>query len=368
MRNGGNGRWWMTIWVGVVAGVGLALPGWAADAELAKLIEEAKKEGEVHYIDATNQPRTQQLLDRAFRRKYGLPDSFKFTHTLQGTGQVVATVQQEIKAGQHTIDVVWVGAPAFFKAAAKDGHLLPYVPSEWKLYERSMKRVGVEADPPHWITPSAYSFVPAWNRKCPGFANVQIKSWKDLVNPAFKGKMIVADVRKSFTYTATWLGLEGALGKDYWPRFVETTTPAIFFRTEESLQKVLSCEYPIQHMQLSGRVYQRVQQDPTLDVAVSWPEEGVVVLGVPMAILKGSKRPNAAKLLVEFLLSEEGMQAYIDGEALFSFREGFKVPEATKKYTPEIDKVKAIPVNWSALTLSEVRRVQNDFRKILNVD
>lgn len=356
------------------AGAALALaaagaaPAGAADAELARLVEAAKKEGEVHYIDALNQPKTHAMLDRAFRKKYGLPDSFKFTHTLQGTGQVVATVQQEIKAGQHTIDVVYLAAPGFFKAAAKEGHFLPYVSPEWKHYEATVKRVGVEVDPPHWITPSAYAFVPVWNRKCPGFATVQIKSWRDLANPAFKGKMIVADVRKSVTYAATWFGLESALGKDFWPRYVEATQPIIIFRTEESLQKVMSCEYPIQNFQLSGRVYQRVREDRTLDLGVGWPEEGVVVLGVQIAILKGSRRPNAGKLLVDFLLSEEGMQAFIEGEGVFSLRGGFRAPQAVVKYTPNIDQVKAIPVNWAGLTLAGVKKVQDDFRRILKVD
>ncbi len=368
MRNGRWAGWARGAGAALAAALLGATPGWAADAELARLIEAAKKEGEVHYIDATNQPKTQELLDRAFRKKYGLPDSFKFTHTLQGTGQVVASVQTEIKAGQHTIDLVWVGAPGFFRAAAKEGHLLPYTSPEWKHFERPMKRAGVEAEPPNWVVPSAYSFVPVWNRKCPGFANVQIKGWKDMLNPAFKGKMIIGDVRKSFTYAATWVGMEGTLGKDYFPRFVESTQPAIFFRTEESLQKVMSCEYPIQLWQLSGRVYQRVQEDKSLDLGVAWPEDGVVVLGVPLAILKGTKRPNAAKLLMDFLLSEEGMQAYIGGEALFTFREGFKLSEAVRKYTPEVDKVKAMPVNWPALSIAEVKKVQDEFRKLLRVD
>ncbi len=365
-------RPWLRGTVGACAAIaallGGAAAGPAADAALAKLIEEAKKEGGVHYIDAVITPKTQAGLDRAFRKKYGLPESFKFTHTLQGTGQVVASVQQEIKAGQHTIDLVWVGAPAFFKAAAKDGHLLPFVPPEWKHYERVVKRLGIEADPPHWITPSAYSFVPAWNRKCPGFATVQIKSWKDLLNPAFRGKMMIGDVRKSFTYAATWVGMEGALGKDYFPKFVELTQPAIFFRTEESLQKVISCEYPIQIWQSPGRVFERAREIPTLDVGLAWPEEGVVLVAVPMAILKGSKRPNAAKLLLDFLLSEEAMHEYVSGELRFSFREGFKNPEAVRQYMPDVDKVKALPMNWAALTLAEIRKVQEDFRRILRVD
>jgi len=351
---------------GTLAGWGAR--GWGADGELARLIEAAKKEGEVHYIDAMVQPKTHALLDQAFRKKYGLPESFKFTHTLQGTGQVVASVQQEIKADQHTIDVVWVAAPAFFKAAAKAGHFLSHASPEWKHYERMVKRLGIEAEPPQWITPVAYTFVPVWNRKCPGFANVQIRSWKDVVNPAFKGKMIIADVRRSFAYAATWVALEGTMGKDYFPKFVEVTQPAIFFRSEEAIQKVITCEYPIQLMQRPAYVFQRMEEDPSLDLALAWPEEGIVVLGTPMAILKGTRHPNAAKLLVDFLLSQEGMQAYISREANLSFREGFKAPDVVKRYVPDLEKVKVLPVNWSALTLSEVTRIQNEFRKVLRVD
>jgi ABC-type Fe3+ transport system substrate-binding protein len=142
----------------------------------------------------------------------------------------------------------------------------------------------------------------------------------------------------------------------------------IIFRTEESLQKVMSCEYPIQLWQLSGRVYQRAQEDKTLDLGVAWPSEGVVLIGVPMAILKGAKHPNAAKLFTEFLLSEEGMTAFITGEGVFSFREGFQVPAAVKKYTPDVSTVKAMPVNWTTFTIPEVRKVQNEFRKVLRVD
>jgi iron(III) transport system substrate-binding protein len=361
------GRRWTAFMLTVaIALASSAIPARAGD--VGKLVEAAKQEGEVHYLDALIQPKTHALIERAFRKKYGLPESFRVTHTLRGTGEVVATAQQEIKAGQHTVDVVWVGAPGFFKAAAKEGALLPYVPADWPRYEAGVRRAGLEVDPPNWIVPAAYAFVPVWNRKCPGFARVEIKSWRDMLNPAFRGKAQIGDVRKSFTFAATWAGLEGTLGRDFIPRYVEITQPAIFFRTEESLQKVMSCEYPIQLWQLSGRVYQRAQEDPTLDLGVAWPAEGVVLLGVPMAIIKGGPHPNAAKLFTEFLLSEEGMTAFITGEGVFSLREGFQPPAAVKKYTPDLATVKPMPVNWSALTIAEVRKIQNEFRKILHVD
>ena len=343
--------------------------GWGADADVAQMVEAAKREGEVHFLDNQNQPQTAAAMERGFRKRYGLPDSFKVTHTLRGTGEAVATVQQEIKAGQHTVDLMWVGGSAsFLKAAAKSGDLLPYLSPEWKHYEAHVKGLGLEAEPPQWITPTGYAFVPVWNRKCPGFANVQIKGWRDLLNPAFKGKMIISDVRRSFTFAATWVGLEGVLGRAYFTKFVELTQPAVIYRTEESLQKVISCEYPIQIWQSPGRVFQRVEEDPTLNLGVAWPQEGIVLLGVPLAILKGTKHPSAARLLVEFLLSEEAMTIYVSGEPRLSLREGLTLPDTVRKYLPDVDKVKVIPVNWPALNLSDIRKAQNDFRKVLNVD
>jgi ABC-type Fe3+ transport system substrate-binding protein len=346
----------------------LAASGWAADAELTKLIEAAKKDGEVHFLDALVTAKTSAALERAFKKKYGLPDGFKFNHTLRGTGEVVATSQQEIKAGQYTSDVVSVSAPSFFHAAGKDGHFLPYAPADWRLYEREVKRLGLEADPPNWITPVAYAFIPVWNKKCPGFANVRIASWRDTVNPAFKGKIIISDVRKSFSYMASWVGMEGALGKDFFPKFVEVTQPAVFFRTEEVMQKVASCEYPIALWQLPSRVNQRVQEDATLDIGMGWPQEGVTLLGVPFAIFKGAKHPSAAKLLMDFFLSEEGMREMMLGEGVTSMREGFKTPEAARPYVADMQRLKSLPMNWPSLTLAEARRVQDEFRRVLKLD
>jgi hypothetical protein len=39
-----------------------------------------------------------------------------------------------------------------------------------------------------------------------------------------------------------------------------------------------------------------------------------------------------------------------------------------KKYTPDIATVKPMLVNWGTFTIPEVRKVQDQFRKILRVD
>src|SRR5712691_1492169 len=180
---------------------------WAAPAlatdDLARMIQAAKAEGGVHYQDAIILPSTNAALAAAFRKKFGLPASFKVTHTLSRTGEIVAAATHEIKARRFSTDIVWVGVPPFFKAAARLNDFLPYASPEWRPYDAVMKRLGLEAAPPQWITPTGYAFVPTWNRACPGFEHVKIESWNDLLNPAFRSKTIMGDIRKSGTQTPT---------------------------------------------------------------------------------------------------------------------------------------------------------------------
>jgi iron(III) transport system substrate-binding protein len=357
----------VALLLGVVA-VLCAGPRPAQGAEdTARLVELAKAEGEVHYQDAIVLPSTHEALAVAFRKRYGLPPSFKVTHTLRRTGEVVATATQEIKARKFTMDIVWVGVPPFFKAAAKQGDLLPYTSPEWRHYEPVMKRLGLEADAPHWITPTGYSFIPTWNRACPGFEKVSIESWRDLLNPAFKGKIIMGDIRKSGTQTDTHLGLMRVLGEDYFPKLGELQ-PVLILPTQEVTQKLITCEYGIAAWNLHGRVYQAHREDPKSQMVSANPKEGIVILGSHLAILKGAPHPNAAKLFVDFLLSEEGARVFAAGEGAFVFREGFKYPPEVAPYLPPMEQVKAVPMDWAKITPADRDRARENFRKAFRVD
>ncbi len=361
--------------VAIILGIAAAL--WAAAAlgprpsaageDPARMLEPAKAEGEVHYQDAIVLPATHEALASAFRKKYGLPASFKVTHTLRRTGEVVATATQEIKARKFTVDIVWVGVPPFFKAAARQGDLLPYTSPEWRHYDPVMKRLGLEADPPHWITPTGYSFIPTWNRACPGFDKVNVESWRDLLNPAFKGKIIMGDIRKSGTQTDTHLGLMRILGEDFFPKLGELQ-PVLILPTQEITQKLITCEYGIAVWNLHGRVYQTHRENPRSQMVFASPREGIVILGSHLAILKGAPHPNAAKLFVDFLLGEEGARIFAAGEGAFVFREGFKYPAEVAPFLPPLDQVKAVPMDWAKITAADRERARENFRKAFRVD
>ena len=176
-----------------------------------------------------------------------------------------------------------------------------------------------------------------------------------------KGKTISSDITKSFTYTNTVvaLGEAGAVNfNEFWPE-LKKTDPIVEFRTEPKMQMLISCQRPFDMWNLSGRVYQNVLKAPDLKdkIKIGSYSEGQVLLGNQMAVLKGAPNPNAGKLLAEFLMSKEGSDIFVEGEAIYSLRDGYTPPAATAPYLLDLSKAKLVGMkDWVA--------AQGDFKKV----
>ncbi len=346
----------MAVAVGVLALGGLALAPGVPAAELTpqelKLIPAAKQEGAVTIINPLFSDRTSKRMGQAFIERYGLGSDFKFNNIRKGTGATVATVRQEIKANKFTIDVHLVSAPGFFAAAADRGAFLKLDSGYWQDHVGIVEKAGQYHNYPYVVVPLAYTFQPVWNASCPGMENINITSYADAVQPALKGKTISPDITKSFTYTNTTLSLTEA-GVDmnaYWDQ-LKATEPIVEFRTEPKMQMVIACERPFDMWNLSGRVYQNVLKKPALAkiLRIGSYKEGQVMLGNQAAVLKGAPHPNAGKLLIEFLLSKEGADIFVEGEAIYTFRQGYVVPPAAQPYLLDLSQHKLLGLkDWVA--------------------
>jgi iron(III) transport system substrate-binding protein len=310
------------------------------------LIEGAKKEGAVTILNPIFSDRTGQRLAAAFKKRYGLGDDFQFNNLRKGTGATVAQVRQEIQAGKFTVDILLVSSPAFFDIAAKRGAFEKLDSGYWKNHEELAQKAGQYSQYPYVVVPFAYSFQPVWNASCPGMENFHAESYADVVKPEVKGKTIVSDITKSFTYTNTTIALEEAKAVDfpaYWDK-VKTTDPLVEFRTEPKMQMVISCQRPLDMWNLSGRVFQNVLKKPELAkvLKIGHYKEGQVMLGNQAAVIKGAPHPNAGKLLIEFLLSKEGTDVFVEGEAMYSFMKGYKPPKEAQPYLFDLTSTKLI--------------------------
>jgi len=331
-----------------VAFLGAASFAQAADlTEQEKaLIEGAKAEGEVTIIHPLFSDRTATLMAEAFKARYGLGDDFKFNSLRKGTGATVSQVRQEIKADKFTVDMILVSAPGFFAAASDLGAFAELDSGYWKDSADVATAAGQYSNYPYVVTPLAYTFAPVWNSSCPGMENVNITSYADVVKPELKGKTISSDITKSFTYTNTVISLMENNAVDFgkfWDE-LKSTDPIVEFRTEPKMQMVISCQRPLDMWNISGRVYQNVIKSPDLKdkIKIGSYKEGQVMLGNQVAVLKGAPHPNAAKLLVEFLLSKEGADVYVEGEAVYSFRAGYQPPAAAAPYLMDLSQHKLL--------------------------
>src|SRR2546428_14030025 len=87
MNTGRRTGWkWLAGPALVAAAVTWAPTGWAAPADLARLIEAAKQEGEVHYIDASTHPKPRPCPEPRSPRRNGLPTAFPFPLPCGATG------------------------------------------------------------------------------------------------------------------------------------------------------------------------------------------------------------------------------------------------------------------------------------------
>ncbi len=335
-----------------------ALDGVSAEekARLTRLIDGARTEGSLSYVDGVIEPETNDALTAAFRRHYGLPDTFRVHYQLLSTATLVTRVEQEIGAGRVTVDVAAVGSPPWVFQRAAAGDALEYDSPQYSHYADAMAHgLGRKG---FFAFNGAYFFVPMWN---PDRFTFSGKSWKDVINAVPSGRMSTGDVAKSVSYLATYAGQRQVLGLDFYAA-IAAMKPSFIVRSEQIAGRLVTGEDLMAFSGMPPRAYQYNQKGARLRFIV--PEEGAVLLPNAMFILAKAPHPSAAKLWVDFILSEQGQAIVVKGEAMVSGRSGFTSP--LPDYAPSIDKLKLITVDWQSLTDAKLRAVREEWTRIFN--
>jgi ABC-type Fe3+ transport system substrate-binding protein len=138
--------------------------------------------------------------------------------------------------------------------------------------------------------------------------------------------------------------------------------PSFLVRSEQIAGRVVSGEDLMSFTGMPTRAYRYNQKGAQLKFIL--PQEGVVLLPQDMFILKKAPHPNAAKLWVDFILSEAGQTVLVKGEALVSGRAGFKSP--LPDYAPAIDSLNVIKIDWEKLSTQELEKLRAEWTAIFN--
>jgi iron(III) transport system substrate-binding protein len=215
------------------------------------------------------------------------------------SGEALARVIAE--KNNPRIDVLFGGPVETFAAGIKEGIFEPYKsPSFAKLPARFKQADGqwtaIADDPLVFMTNAA--FLKANNLKPPA-------SWDDLLNPAYKNMLQMADARTSGTAVTRIFSVLEVNGRD------EDKAFAYLKKLRQNVQVYTKSggggTLPVGLGQAGGGIFFIVDALETkakgYDVVVSFPKEGIGSSAEAIALIKGAKNPEAAKKLMDFATS-----------------------------------------------------------------
>ncbi len=313
----------------------------AEKARVQGLIDKAKKEGKLVITAVMVEPKHGKFTLEGFKEYYGLKN-LQPEFTYGQTGQMVARVEQLIKAGRPTHDIIWMPAWSWFSSLMKRGQLTKYESPYYKEY--TISNAAGNSRPGYWVSDS-YTFHPMWNAGAlakAGFKDFNPQSWWDFVDPKLAKYTSMISIVKSTSATACFLGVRKALGDD-WFKKLGAMKPAFYNKTAQGRDWCASGEYPIQ---LGSHAKNAMTAKKTgADIRLTYPKEGVTLLPFAPVILKGGEHQAAAKLFIDYVRSAPGADRLAaSGAALIFGRPGVKMPP--NPYLPPAEKIKSIAMDW----------------------
>jgi iron(III) transport system substrate-binding protein len=283
--------------------VALALAS-SASAQDARL-EAAKKEGKVVWYTSLALPSAEKVA-KLFETAY---PGVKVEVHRTGSERILSRVMQELKANIKNVDVVHTSDAGHFVLLKGKNLLTKYTPP------------GVEGFPAGFKDKDGYYYglratvsVIAYNTKGLS-AGEAPKTWKDLLDPRWKGKMVTAHPGYSGVIATHVLALVNQYGWDYFKQLAQNrlmlvqsaVDPAGAVASGERLVAVDGGEYTFYQTRKKGN-----------PIEIVYPREGVPLIVSPTAITSFAPHPNAARLFTDFTFSREVQQVMADSEGLYT--------------------------------------------------
>jgi iron(III) transport system substrate-binding protein len=274
-----------------------------------QVIAAAKREGKLVVFSAYVGAPTNKAIAQAFEKKYGIQ-----VDTLDFRGiESRERIRVEQAAGRHSVDVIhnaWAQETAMRDV---DHTLAPHggVPNAARI-----KAPFKATD--HFLPIFTINYAILVNSTMVKPAD-EPKSWRDLTDPKWKGKILMDDPRPPGGGYVWFFATHDKLGRAYQEKMTEQSL-SLTRDFRESARRVARGEFPVylpyilsDYLNLKG-----------LPVRYVIPEEGVTYATYAAAILNGAPHPNAARLLLDFYLSDEGQSIYLK-EAHGAVVDGVKV-------------------------------------------
>ncbi len=251
------------------------------------------------------------------------------TFVRDSTGIITARLLAE-KDNPHA-DVVWGLAATSLLVLGNEGMLHPYAPQgvdklDAKFVDKSDPPVWTGMDA--WVASICYNTIEAKKHNLP-----KPTSWKDLLQPVYKGHLIMPNPASSgtgFLDVSSWLQLFGESGGWEYMDGLHANIARYTHSGSKPCKLAASGEIPI-GISFAYRAAKSKNAGAPLDIVI--PSEGIGWDLEASAIIKGTGKLAAAKKLVDWSISEEANRMYNKYYAVVGYP---GVAAEVKNYPPNV--------------------------------
>jgi iron(III) transport system substrate-binding protein len=212
-----------------------------------------------------------------------------------------ALVRVVAEKNNPQVDVLFGGPVETHSAGIKEGVFEPYKPPSYDVLEARFKDpqgywVGIADDPLVFMSNKKFLAEKGLNPPA---------SWNDLLDPAYKGMIQMADARTSGTAVTRVFSILEINGRDEAKAFdyMKKLRANVQVYTKSGGGGTI----PVGLGQAGAGIFFIVDalktQQEGYDVAVSFPKEGIGTSTEAIALIKGARNPEAAKKLIDWAAS-----------------------------------------------------------------
>lgn len=268
------------------------------DAALRALYDAAKKEGEMVWYISLYGDTIAKRTTEAFVKKY---PGLNVSAVRRTTGSTFQKVNQDLQTNTPVAGVVSMSAVAdYYDQLKTRGALMQYTPVTASKIEKSMQSL---IDPGYAYPMGAGLMAIVYNSNKVQKADAP-KSWVDLADPKWKGKLALSSPAFSGFDAALDVELMRKLGWGYFEK-LEKNSPLIQRSTFDTITAISSGERQVATMP-DGVAIEAIKKGNALTLV--YPTDGSILIAGLTGIMKNTQQPNTAKLFTEFLLGPEHAQ------------------------------------------------------------
>lgn len=235
---------------------------------------------------SSNPPELLDLVSQDFQKKTGI----KVSTVRLGTGEAMKRISAE--KDKPLCDIFWSGDVAVLDNSKQ--YFAPYRSPEAKALPKNyVEKEG------RWTSSNTHVMVIMYNKKLVKEQD-RPKSWKDLLSPRWKGKVVIANPEKSGSAYAQVYGIYKLYGWDGIRKLIDNAR--ILDSSSLIYKGVANGEYPV-GITMEYAAYRYIAGG-SRDVGIAYASDGSMLAPEGAALIANGPHPQEAKKFFDYLISK----------------------------------------------------------------